>query len=64
MSAVNDQEFLKAKVTDRNPKCATCNFWGRGNGAVRPCKNPMNRMFDGHDPSTPDLSVCSLWEPQ
>jgi hypothetical protein len=64
MAAIDDQEFLKAKVTDRNPKCGNCNLWGRGQGGIRPCKEPANRLFDGRDPVTTDLSVCSLWQPR
>lgn len=62
--SVDQQDFLREKVKDRNPKCGNCNSWGKGKGAIQPCKRPENRMFDGHDPFTTDLAVCSLWEPR
>jgi len=62
--------YLKAKLEDRNPKCANCRFWGLpGNtGHIRFCLLESESMRDPvmngtvRLQSTLDLSLCSAWE--
>lgn len=59
--------FLKAKLEDRNPKCANCKFYGYPQRAVSPCTKPDNAyaVTWSHilvQPSVANLSLCSAWE--
>lgn len=61
-------DHLAARLADRNPKCATCNFWvGPDTSRIRTCVAPVNTIAFGETvihQSTTDLTVCSAWAPK
>lgn len=62
------RSFLKAKLEDRNPKCANCRYWNQ----LCPTRGQCGLDADSTGPGTTiriadlgyttDLTVCSAWE--
>lgn len=58
MDQIDATALLKAKVEDRNPKCASCAMWSRLPGSsVGSCARAGANMVI----HTADLTVCSDW---
>jgi len=56
--------YLKAKLEDRNPKCANCKYW-RSEGKTRFWVGKCERIeWDDEQPNyfVTDLSLCSAWK--
>jgi len=62
--------YLKARLEDRNPKCANCKHWKRdtrtattlGECSVNSFSINLGAMSNFVPQYTTDLSLCSAWE--